>query len=100
MGRKQLFQYSALSILPPEFWQDSGTQGRKDLVRIADTYLIVLPLGLLCQAGIKAFTDTDATIYLPTLTISAVFIVFLWKRNPQARDTLAAPQEGQTEVAI
>ena len=32
--------------------------------------------------------------------LSAVFIVFLWKRNPQARDTLAAPQEGQTEVAI
>ena len=66
---------------PAEYRQDSGTMGLKELIRSADTYLIVLPLGLLwlCLVGIMAFfvpqmasTGTDAAIYLPTLTISAV----------------------------
>ena len=66
---------------PAEYRQDAGTMGLKELVHSADTYLIVLPLGLLwlCLVGIMAFfvpqmasTGTDAAIYLPTLTISAV----------------------------
>ena len=54
---------------PAEYRQDAGTMGLKELVHSADTYLIVLPLGLLwlCLVGIMAFfvpqmasTGTDA----------------------------------------
>ena len=50
-----------------------------DLVRDGNTYLIVIPLGLLwlCLVGIMAFfvphmasTGTASTIYLPALTVS------------------------------
>lgn len=66
---------------PAEFRQSSGDMTLSDLVKDGNTYLIVIPLGLLwlCLVGIMAFfvphmasTGTASTIYLPALTVSAI----------------------------
>lgn len=66
---------------PAEFRQNSGDMTLGDLLKDKNTYLIVIPLGLLwlCLVGIMAFfvphlasTGTASTIYLPALTVSAV----------------------------